>query len=203
MVKIKICGITNSKDALSAVNFGADALGFIFTDSPRQVNVKDAQRIISKVGPFITTVGVFVNQTVERILEIASFCHLDAIQLHGEESPDFCRKLSPYKVIKTFRINELFTTHKPKKYCVDAYLFETPDLKRGGTGRTWAWERLPVKKINRPFIVSGGLNFANIKRAIKILRPYAVDVSSGVEQGKPGFKDPILMERFIKNAKES
>lgn len=203
MVKVKICGITNLKDAQMAANLGADALGFVFAESPRRANPKDVQTIVARLGPFVTTVGVFVNQKADRILEIAALCRLDAIQLHGEESPDVCRRLSPYKLIKTFRMDEIFSTREPKKYTVDAYLFETADQIHGGTGRTWQWEKLPVKKISRPFIVSGGLTHSNVKHAIRILNPYAVDVSSGVESSKPGHKDPSLMERFIANAKTS
>ena len=200
MVKVKICGITNLKDAETAVRLGADALGFVFAESPRRADPKTVHEIAAKLGPFITLVGVFVNQTADTVLKIASACRLDALQLHGEESPDYCRKLAPYKVIKTFRMGSLFSAREPKKYPVDAYLFETEDAARGGTGRTWEWEKLPRKKIGRPFIVSGGLTPANVARAIKILDPYAVDVSSGVE-AKAGTKDTVLLQKFIYNAK--
>ncbi len=202
MVKVKICGITNLKDAELAVRYGADALGFVFAESPRRVNPDTVREIAGAIGPFTTLVGVFVNQTADGILKTASSCRLDALQLHGEESPDFCRKLAPYKVIKTFRMGSLFSIQTPKKYPVDAYLFETEGAGRGGTGRTWEWEKLPRKKVTRPFLVSGGLNPANVARAVQILKPYAVDVSSGVE-AKPGAKDPVLLQKFIQNAKNT
>ncbi len=201
MVKVKICGITNLKDAELAVRCGADALGFIFAESPRRANPKTVREIAGALGPFTTLVGVFVNQTASAVLETAAACRLDALQLHGEESPDYCRKLAPYKVIKTFRMGGLFSPKTPKKYAADAYLFETDSHgQKGGTGRTWEWEKLERKKIDRPFVVSGGLTPVNVARAIRILKPYAVDVSSGVES-KPGAKDPELVKNFIYNAK--
>jgi phosphoribosylanthranilate isomerase len=202
IVKVKICGITNIEDARAAIKFGADCLGFIFDESPRQVDQDKVREIVSSLGPFISVAGVFVNSKLERILEISAFCGLDIIQLHGEETPDFCKRLAPYKVIKTFRMGELFSTKEPNKYDVKAYLFETDGSKKGGTGRTWAWEKLQVKKIKKPFIVTGGLTPMNVERAINILKPYAVDVSSGVEKS-PGKKDHKLMEKFIRNAKNA
>lgn len=200
MVKVKICGITNLKDAEAAVRFGADALGFIFAESPRRVNPKIVREIAEAIGPFTALVGVFVNQTTSAVLETAAACRLDAIQLHGEESPEYCRKLAPYKVIKTFRMGSLFSPKTTKKFSADAFLFETDEAGRGGTGRTWAWEKFDRKKINRPFLVSGGLTPSNVARAVRILKPYAVDVASGVES-KPGNKDHELLKSFIYNAK--
>lgn len=199
-VKVKICGITNIKDAEASIRLGADALGFIFADSPRRISPREAQKIAVALGPFTTLVGVFVNFPVQRVADIASTCRLDAVQLHGEEPPEFCKKLTPYKVIKTFRMGELFSAAKPQKYDVDAFLFDTGGHGWGGTGITWDWGKLPVNKIKKPFIVSGGLTPANVKKAVDTLSPYAVDVASGVES-RPGTKDHLLVERFIKNAK--
>ncbi len=202
MVRVKICGITNSKDAAAAIGFGADAVGFVFAESPRRVGAAKAKEICAEIGPFVTKVGVFVNFPAERILAIARDCRLDAIQLHGDESPEFCKRLAPHRLIKTFRIGELFSSAEPNKYPVDAYLFETDSKLRGGSGRSWDWNKLSLKKYKKPCIVTGGLNPSNVKRAIEALKPYAVDVSSGIEE-RPGFKNHALMEKFIKNAKSA
>lgn len=203
MTKVKICGITSLKDAQAALKSGADALGFIFAKSPRQIDPKAAREIVDTLGPFITYVGVFVNATADKILKTASTARLDALQLHGEESPETCKKLGPYKIIKTFRMGDLFSSLKPQDYKVDAFLFDTAVKNQyGGTGRTWEWEKFPYKRLTRPVIVSGGLTPLNVHHAIKMLKPYAVDVSSGVE-AKPGVKDHKLVEKFIQNAKQA
>ncbi|OIO39535.1 MAG: hypothetical protein AUJ72_00640 [Candidatus Omnitrophica bacterium CG1_02_46_14] len=202
MTHVKICGITNLKDAEDALGFGADAIGFVFAKSPRQISLNEAKKISKKVGPWITTVGVFVNERIQNILRIASECHLSVIQLHGDEAPPSLYSLRPYRIIKTFRIAEKKDFLKTKGYEADAYLFDTktPD-SYGGTGKSFDWSLIRTSRVPKPCIVSGGLNPDNVKAVIKMLSPYGVDVSSGVET-RPGKKDAKLVKMFIQNAKQ-
>jgi len=200
-VKVKICGITNAKDAEAAVRFGADALGFVFTKSPRKVNMPTVRKITREVGPYVTRVGVFADMPPTRIMDIMYECQLDSIQLHGAEHPSVCQELGAYKLVKVFHISEDFNPSQMDRYPVDAYMLETASEVPGGSGQVWDWKRLARRKFKRPLIVTGGLNVRNVQKAIQTLRPYAVDVSSGVEQ-KPGVKNHSLMKRFISNAKQ-
>lgn len=199
-VRVKICGITRLEDAQAAVRFGADAIGFVFADSPRQISPKKAREISRKIGPFVTRVGVFVNEPVKRVLSVMDAAMLDVVQLHGLESPEMCGDLAPYRVIKVFRIGPHFSTKDMNCYAVEAFMFESDTRLAGGSGQTWDWKRLARTPFAAPIIVTGGLNPANVQRAIRTLKPYAVDVSSGVEK-QPGVKDHHLMETFIRNAK--
>ena len=204
MVRVKICGITEKDDAFKAIKFGADALGFVFyKKSPRYVSPSRARNIIAVLPPFVSTVGVFVNERLGAINDIASFCGLNAVQLHGDEDHHYCHRLKryPFKVIKAFRVTPSFHFDEAGKFNVDALLFDAyqPDAF-GGTGKTFNWELLRQADIKGPFILSGGLDHENILEAIKIVKPYAVDVSSGVEL-EPGKKDHRKMMSFIKNAK--
>ena len=139
-VKVKICGMTQLKDAAFAVEQGADAVGFIFYNkSPRSVTMKAARDIISKLPPLVDTVGVFVNESVDRINKVANYCGLDLVQLHGEESPAFCRKIQR-RVIKAFRIKDLQSVKQLEKYSVSGYLLDTfSDNLHGGTGKIFDW----------------------------------------------------------------
>ena len=200
--RVKICGITNCRDAEDALRFGADAIGFIFTKSPRQISVDNAKRISRAVGPWIATVGVFVNESVQNILRIASECRLSAIQLHGDEPISDLRRLRPYRVIKSFRVAEKADLEKTRGYAAEAYLFDTKvSGVYGGTGKSFDWDLLKSDMVPKPYIISGGLNPGNVKTVVRELSPYGVDVSSGVERS-PGLKDPKLVKRFIQNAKE-
>lgn len=201
MTRVKICGITNLWDASNAVECGADAIGFIFAKSPRRVSVKTAGKISRTVGPWVATVGVFVNEKTENIRRIASECRLSAVQLHGDEPASFVRRLSGCKIIKTFRVSEKADLRNVMAYQVDAYLFDTKvsDIY-GGSGKIFDWRILKSAAVRRPVILSGGLNPQNVKSAVKMLKPYGVDVSSGVEKSL-GKKDLKLMKKFIQNAK--
>lgn len=202
MTKVKICGITNSKDAEFAVQCGADALGFVFAKSPRQISPAKAKAIIKKIGPFVMSVGVFVNDPLDCVLQVVSECRLDAVQLHGEETPLYTKGLGSCKVIKAFRVGVGFAARETRDYNVAAFLFDTGQSgKYGGTGRCFDWDILKSTRWNKPFIVSGGLNASNVCRAIRLFSPYAVDVSSGVERS-PGKKDHRLLKEFIRNAKK-
>ena len=201
MVKVKVCGITNLKDAQAALEAGADALGFVFASSPRQVTIAQASKVVKALGPWVATVGVFVNETPESMIRTAAECGLSCIQLHGDENPLLTKKLSSFKVIKAFRVDERFKQSAMDRYDADAFLLDTKtkDLF-GGSGKTFDWKLLDPKKIRRPFILSGGLHPKNVRRAVRALKPYGVDVSSGVERF-PGKKDQKLMKEFIQNAK--
>ncbi len=201
--KVKICGITNIDDARAAVNFGADALGFVFfPESPRNITVEHAGEIIRALPPFVTTVGVFVNRQPDELRSIIQETGLDAAQLHGTEPPDICGQLSG-RVIKGIRVKELSDLDPLEHYCVSAYLLDTysPD-SFGGTGRIFNWDIAVEAKRYGPIILAGGLTPDNIQDAVEHVRPYAVDVSSGVEAEK-GRKDHEKMRLFIHRAKST
>ena len=199
MVKVKICGITNYEDASMAVRLGADALGFIFAPSPRQVTPEEVRRIIHALPPFVQTVGVFVDEDLGMIRQIKDLCRLDMIQLHGDESPDICRELMPH-TIKACRLRDKSSLLPIKHYegQVRALLLDTYKKgQKGGTGEVFNWDlALEVNELGLPVILSGGLGPLNIQRAISTVRPYAVDVSSGIEE-RPGKKDPVFMKLFM------
>ena len=201
--KIKICGITNLPDARLAVELGADALGFIFyPKSPRYIPVAKAADICNTLPPFIAKVGVFVDELEYEIEKALSECLLNAVQFHGEEPPGFCQKF-PAKSIKAIRMRDESSLTAASEYDVDALLLDTyTDAERGGTGKTFDWS-LAVKAkemLAPPIILSGGLTTTNVQEAIRKVKPYAVDVSSGVER-EPGKKDPEKLRRFIELAK--
>jgi phosphoribosylanthranilate isomerase len=198
-VKVKICGITDCKDALGAVKLGVDALGFIFAPSPRRIAPEMARFIIQAIPPFIKTVGVFVNEQAATIREYINYCGLDLVQLHGDEPPDFCFKLMPH-AIKAVRIMDesSFETCSAYQENVRALLLDTYATdKVGGTGETFDWQlALKIKQAGMPVILSGGLGPSNIEDAIRFVRPYAVDVNSGVEE-LPGKKSYALMKELM------
>ncbi len=207
MVKVKVCGITNLNDALSACHSGADAVGFIlYPKSKRFIKAKDVRKITSQLPPFLTKVGVFVNEDPRDVLEILSYAHLDFAQLHGDETPEECEYVGANRVIKVFRLKSEEEVEKIGPYVgkVRAILLDTYDSKvYGGTGKPFDWKvALKVKERfpEFPLILSGGLNPENVKRAVEIVKPYAVDVSSGVE-AEPGVKDGEKVKAFVRNAK--
>lgn len=190
MVGVKICGITNIGDAYWAAESGADALGFIFyPKSQRYIAPERAKEIIHKIPGSIGKVGVFVNQEIQAVKEIVSFCGLHLIQLHGDESPDYCGQFSRSTLIKTVSVCTEEEVQRLEHYPVKAILVDTHDPDRyGGTGKKSDWAlALKVKKTH-PLILAGGLNEENIKRAIETVRPDALDINSGVEIS-PGKKD--------------
>jgi phosphoribosylanthranilate isomerase len=204
MVKVKICGITSYEDARAAVEAGADALGFVFYEkSPRFINPVRAAGIISRLPPFIQTVGLFVNEETEQVNWTADYCGIDVVQLHGDETPEECLEVKR-RVIKAFRIQKIISIaplEKYQDYQVSGYLLDawSPDAY-GGTGRTFNWELAQAARQYGPVILAGGLTPENIAEAIRVVNPYGVDVSSGVESA-PGKKDAEKVHEFIRAAK--
>jgi phosphoribosylanthranilate isomerase len=200
-VRIKICGITNREDALAAAHLGADALGFIFAASPRKISVERAREIIKALPPFVRTVGVFVDEDPERVSSIAAMCALDILQLHGSESVDYCSSFDR-RVIKAVRLQSRDDLDNLSQYVsvVDTLLLDTylPD-KLGGTGITFDWKLAVEARRYGRIILAGGLNPENVGAAISMVKPYAVDASSGLERS-PGVKDHEKMAQFMREA---
>ncbi|MCK4519504.1 MAG: phosphoribosylanthranilate isomerase [Candidatus Omnitrophica bacterium] len=205
MTKIKICGITNLEDAQMAIEAGCDALGFIFAESLRRINIENASYILKSVPPFINCVAVFANQPVSFIKEVLRNCPFDTLQFHADENHQFILQFKPHKkIIKTIRIKGVDSLNGIEEHReADAFLLDTYSKESGGgTGRTFDWGvARRAKKLNKPIILSGGLNPQNVSEAIKTVKPYAVDVSSGVEEA-PGKKLKSLIEDFILKVKK-
>lgn len=204
MTRVKICGITNQDDALKAAYYGAYAVGFIFyKKSPRYVSPSKARKIIETLPPFVVPVGVFVDLKENAVREICKFTRIKTVQFHGEEKPVYCKRFADYKIIKAFRVNDLFDFTSVIKYKVDAYLFDTyQENVLGGTGKTFNWGLLKKQKFDKPVILSGGLTAENVKTGITEIKPYAVDISSGLEKS-PGIKDASKIREFMSIALEN
>lgn len=200
-VKVKICGMTNLKDVKVAVDGGVDAVGFIFyKKSPRSVTMQAVREIVLELPPFVDSVGVFVNETAEQINKIADHCKLDRVQLHGDESPAFCKKIRR-RVIKAIRVKDIQSLKKLSDYPVSSFLLDTfSEDQYGGTGKVFDWNLAYSAKKYGPIILAGGLTPINVHQAIQRIQPYGVDVCSGVES-QPGIKDHKKMKAFLKNVK--
>jgi len=203
MVKIKICGITNEKDALWAVNLGADYIGLNFyKNSPRKISPRLAAQIIGKIPTFAEPVGVFVNEEIKTVKRILGKCRLGLVQLHGEETPDYCRTLksqSPgIKIIKAFKMKDKENLEEMWKYDVDYFLLDSyVSGIEGGTGEVFDWDlAIRAKQFGKPLFLAGGLTPENVVSAIEKVNPYGIDVASGVEK-TPRRKDYGLMREFI------
>jgi len=197
MVKVKICGITNLEDALMAVEAGADALGFVFfKGSPRYISPDQAAAVICCLPPFVQTVGLFVNEELTTVNAVADQCGLDLVQLHGEELPDYCAAVKR-RVIKAFRVRDSSSLDDMTNYRVAACLLDAwSPAAHGGTGTTFNWDIAAGAAASHTIILAGGLTPDNVAGAIAAVKPYAVDVSSGVESA-PGKKDAVLIRAFI------
>lgn len=213
--RTKICGLTNLDDVRAAVAFGADAIGMVFYEkSPRNISAKKAKELARAAGPFVTTVGLFVNPTAEFVSEVINEVPLQLLQFHGDEPADFCEQFSvPY--IKALRVKPIFESSDAELPALEidaiqqqiiqdiekfssaqGILLDTFSKKgRGGTGEMFNWECVP-SSCNKPIILAGGLGPDNVADAIAQTKPYAVDVSSGVESA-PGKKDQQLVKKFI------
>jgi len=204
LTKVKICGITNLEDAFSAVDYGADALGFVFfKGSPRYISSRDATAIIKKIPPFTTTVGVFVDEKPKIVEKIISQTCIDIVQFHGNEPPEMCQ--CSRSLIKAIRVKSLESLDPLNKYKdkVSAFLLDTysPDAL-GGTGQIFNWDIAIYAKQFGKIILAGGLTPHNVMKAVKRVQPYGVDVSSGIES-KKGRKDKKKMRLFIENVKST
>jgi phosphoribosylanthranilate isomerase len=201
-VRIKICGIKRLEDARIAVSLGVDALGFIFTQkSPRSIVPANARAIIDTLPPFVARVGVFVDQTVEEIMAIVNSAGINVVQLHGSESPRMVEQI-PLPVIKAFGVQSGFNLGRLDDYTASAFLLDTWDSgSAGGTGKTFDWSIARHAVDNGKIVIlAGGLGPANLLEAIEEVRPYAVDLNSGVEV-RPGEKNPHKMRDAIRIVK--
>ena len=196
--KIKICGITNLADALAAVEAGADALGLNFYEkSPRHVSIKTATEISKQLPPFVMRAGVFVNADEDLITRAIGECSLSLLQFHGDEPPEFCTQFGLMSM-KAFRIRDEKSLEELPKFHTDAYLLDaySPEA-RGGTGEKFNWDlAVEAQKFGKPIFLAGGLTPENVPDAVRKVKPFGVDVSSGVESS-PGKKDHAKVRAFI------
>jgi phosphoribosylanthranilate isomerase len=208
MVKVKVCGITNLEDALKAIEFGADLLGFNFyAPSPRYVPPEKAREILRELPSQVCNIALFVNEPKEKVREVLEFgCLADGrqafsgLQFHGEESSDYCRGWE-LKIIKAFRIKDQASLAAMCGFPADLYLLDSWVPGYGGSGSPFPWSWLQGLEADR-LVLAGGLDTDNVARAIQLCRPYGVDVCSGVEM-KPGVKDHGKLKEFILAAKSA
>jgi phosphoribosylanthranilate isomerase len=200
--RIKICGITRVEDARIAVELGADAIGLVFyAPSPRSIGLPQARAIIAAIPPFVTIVGLFVDPAQDQVESVLAACSINLLQFHGDEAPDFCGKFGlPYLKAARVRadadlVQYLSPYHAARGWLLDAY----HEQLYGGTGEPFDWKLIP-RDLARPVILSGGLTPDNVGAAVRQVRPWAVDVSSGVEAAK-GVKDAAKIAAFIAGVK--
>lgn len=203
--RLKVCGITRPEDAKFAVAAGADALGFIFAEkSLRRVDPDRARQIIRDLPPFVDAVGVFVNSEAAQVRELVDYCGLTVVQLHGRESVEFCQAMA-VRVVKSFSIRPETGDREFAPYAevVAGFLFDTWHEKlAGGTGQPFDWSMLANFAIPRPLILAGGLGPDNVGAAVRKVRPFAVDVNSGVE-ASPGIKDHGLITAVLREVRQA
>ncbi len=204
MVRVKICGITNAADALAAIDAGANILGFNFyAKSPRHIDETEAAKIRRQLPKKIEAAGIFVNAPPADVANVCKSLKLDAAQLHGDESPQTVAEIArSLTVWKAFRVEPDFRLETLDEYPgASAFLFDAAHTGQyGGTGRTTDWDVARRAAMGRRIILAGGLNVENVAAAVRIVRPYAVDVASGVES-KPGKKDHGRMREFIQEVR--
>ncbi len=203
-LKIKICGITNLEDATAAVEAGADALGFMFYDaSSRNVSIDCVADIVSKIPTWVLKVGVFVNPEPDLVMTALGTCGLNMLQFHGEESPDFCASFGVMNM-KAFRVQDAASLAPMKNYRTDVVLLDSHvNGKQGGTGEKFNWDlAIQAKEFGKPIFLAGGLTPQNVAEAVYRVRPFGVDVSSGVEHS-PGKKDHQKIWDFVTAARKA
>jgi phosphoribosylanthranilate isomerase len=197
-VKVKICGVTNAGDAAAAAQAGADALGLMFyAGSPRHVSLEAAQAIAAALPPYLIRVGVFVDPNPSDVFAAIQLCGLNVLQFHGAETAEFCAQFG-VMTVKAFRVENASSLGQMAGFQADAFLLDSyvPE-KAGGTGHTFNWDlAVEAKQFGRPIFLAGGLTAQNAAEAVRKVQPFAVDVSSGVEQS-PGKKDAKKMQDFI------
>lgn len=202
--RIKVCGITSVEDAREAIRLGVDALGFIFVESsPRYISPEKVKEIVAQLPPFVSLVGVFVNGDPVEIEEIVDYCGLTHVQLHGDEDSEYCQRLAqaatPCRVIKAFRIglHSMAADFTAYEEAVTGFLLDTyVEGREGGTGKVFDWSRIEPFRLKLPVILAGGLGLDNVAEAIRSVRPFAIDVNSGVEE-EPGKKDHAKLRELI------
>ncbi len=204
MVRVKICGITNEADALAAIHAGANLLGFNFYEkSPRHITETEAAKIRAQLPKKVKAVGIFVNAPAVEVAALCKLLKLDFAQLHGDETPETVSELArSLPVFKAFRVEPDFPLTTLDEYPeAFAFLFDAAHTGQyGGTGRTTDWDVARRAAVDRRIILAGGLKVENVAAAVRIVRPYAVDVASGVES-KPGKKDHVRMREFIQEVR--
>ena len=203
MTKVKICGITNLEDALAACDHGADALGFVFSrKSPRYIEPEKTAEIIDALPPFVTPVALFVNEPESKVWDVLNVTGINVVQFHGEESPDYVSSFG-MRIIKAIRVKNEESLNAATRYDTSAILLDawSPEAY-GGTGKRFDWDILRKISIGSRIILAGGLNPENAAYAVKLVKPYGVDVSSGVEIS-PGKKDHAKIKAFISNVKSA
>lgn len=195
-MKVKVCGITNLEDAIVCANAGADILGFIFYEKgKRYISPEKAAEIITKLSGKTAATGVFVNLDADKINKTVSITGIDTVQLHGDESPELIDRIAANKV-KAFRVGERFDFNKVREYESAIPLFDSfSEREYGGTGRKFNWDIIP-QEFTGKYILSGGISIENIEKAVNLLHPFAVDLSSSLELF-PGKKDPKKVSDFF------
>jgi len=198
--RIKVCGMTRAEDVCHAAAAGVDAVGFIFVpESPRMVEPEEVREMVRRLPPFVAAVGVFVDEEPERVNHIVRFCGLNVVQLHGGEGPDACRQVEA-PVIKAFRVGDDLAAADLARFrgVVAGFLLDTyVENLAGGTGKVFDWSRVERLAPPGPVILAGGLGPENVAQAVRSVRPYAVDVNSGVETA-PGRKDALAIDRVVR-----
>ena len=203
--RIKICGMTERTEVAHAGLAGIDALGFIFVKkSPRYIDPEQAREVISLIPPFVDTVGVFMDEDPDLVNEIGQYCGLTILQLHGNESPEYCRNFH-FRILKAFQVTSDMTpeTLTPYQDVVSGFLLDTYHKdKGGGTGETFDWSLVDKLQPGKPFVLAGGLTVDNVGEAICKVRPFAVDVNSGIEK-EPGRKDTALISKLVDEVRKA
>jgi phosphoribosylanthranilate isomerase len=199
-VKVKICGVTRPEDALAAVRLGADALGFNFWPrSKRYLPPAEARAIVRSLPPFVTAVGLFVDATVDEVRRAVDASWVVLAQLHGDETPELCLAM-PLPVLKAIRVADASSLAQLASYEVRGFILDAPSDGYGGSGKVLDWSLVAEVAREMPIVLAGGLTPENVAEAVRTVRPWAVDVASGVESA-PGVKDEEKMRRFIEAAK--
>ena len=200
--RIKFCGMTTQQDVQYAVDLAIDALGFVFVkESSRMLTIEQAEKLVNKIPPFIVKVGLFMNTEAAYIQDVLNTVRLNLLQFHGNENEDFCKQFSlPY-----LKAVPMGTTASASDFCLNfpsaaGFVLDSHAMgQMGGSGKTFKWSNIP-KNLEKPIILAGGLTPNNVAEAVRVVRPYAVDVSSGIETSK-GIKDLAKMEHFIKEVR--
>jgi phosphoribosylanthranilate isomerase len=204
MFRVKICGVTRPQDVRLVAKAGADAIGFQMSQGPRKITPDRAKKLIKLVPPYLTPVGVFVNEPLAKVKKLIKFCGFQVVQLHGDENAAYCEQIH-VPVMKVIRMKNQTTYRAYKKYKVAAFLLDSFHKGvRGGTGKSFehTWAKKAVAELSAPVLLAGGLNPEKVQKAIRASKVFGVDVASGVEI-TPGIKDPKKVPKFVANAKKA